>query len=159
MASPCVVTLLFWTSQFLHVRVPQAVLLFTFSSQVFSLFNYSGSQSAVNVLFMLCKYNCENCSVILLANISKCYGCSELEGCLESMKSDLVLEDLAADITLKCITEHPGFNSVCLQKWSLRLATAKFKTKGKQQYRQNGSEERLVIKRGNDYTKSLQETL
>ena len=60
------------------------------------------------------------------------------------MKSDLVLEDLAADVTLKCITEHPGFNPVCLQKWSLRLAAAKFKTKGKQQYRQNGSEERLV---------------
>ena len=65
------------------------------------------------------------------------------------MKSDLVLGDLATGITLKCITEHPGFNPVCLQKWSLRLATAKFKTKGKQQYRQNGSEERLVIKRRN----------
>ena len=98
---------------------------------------------------MLCRCKCGNCSVILLANISECYCCSELEGCLESMKSDLVLEDLAADVNLKCVTEHPGFNPVCLQKWSLRLATAKFKTKGKQQYRQNGSEERLVIKRGN----------
>ena len=98
---------------------------------------------------MLCRYKCGNCSVILLANISECYCFSELEGCLESMKSDLVLEDLAADVILKCIAEHPGFNPVCLQTWSLRLATANFKTKGKQQYRQNGSEERLVIKRGN----------
>ena len=131
MASPCVVTLLFWASQFLCVRVPQAVILFTFSSQVFSLFNYSGSQSAVNVLFMLCRCKRGNCSNILLANISECYCCSEVEGCLESMKSDLVLEDLAADVTLKCITEHPGSNPVCLQKWNLRLATAKFTTKGK----------------------------
>ena len=55
MASPCVVTLLFWASQFsefLRVRVPQAVLLFTFSSQVFLLFNYSGSQSAVNMCYL-----------------------------------------------------------------------------------------------------------
>ena len=54
MASPCVVTLLFWASQFLRVRVPQAVLLFTFTSQVFSLCNYSGSQSAVNNMCYLC---------------------------------------------------------------------------------------------------------
>lgn len=94
---------------------------------------------------MFCRCKCGNCSVTLLANISECYCCSELEGCLESMKSDLVLEDLEAGVTLKCITEHPGFNPVCLQKWSLRLAAAKYKTKGKQQYRQNGSEERLVI--------------
>ena len=46
MASLCVVTLLFWASQFFRVRVAQAVLLFTFSSQVFSLFNYR--YSAVN---------------------------------------------------------------------------------------------------------------
>ena len=52
---------------------------------------------------MLCRCKCGNCSVILLANVSECYCCSELEGCLESMKSDLVLEDLAADVTLKCI--------------------------------------------------------
>ena len=64
------------------------------------------------------------------------------------MKRDLILEHVAANITLKCITEYPEFNPVCLPKWSLRLATAKFKTKGKQQYRQNGSEEGLVIKRG-----------
>ena len=38
------------------------------------------------------------------------------------MKCDLVLEDIGADVTLKCLTEQPGFKSVCLQKWSLRLA-------------------------------------
>ena len=51
MASPCVVTLLFWASQFLRVHVPQDVLLFTYFS-VFSLFNYSGSQSAVNMCYL-----------------------------------------------------------------------------------------------------------
>ena len=31
------------------------------------------------------------------------------------MKSDLVLQDLAPDVNLTCITEHPGFQPVCLQ--------------------------------------------
>ena len=95
-------------------------------------------------LFMFCRCKCGNCSVLLLQNSSECYCCSELEGCLESMKTDLVLLDIRAYVTLKCITQHPGFNPICLQKWSLRLAAGKFKTKGKQQYRQKGSEERLV---------------
>ena len=95
-------------------------------------------------LFMFCRCKCGNCSVLLLQNISECYCCSELEGCLESTKTDLVLLDIGVDVTLKCVTQHPGFNPVCLQKWSLRLAAGKFKTKGKQQYRQKGSEERLV---------------
>ena len=60
------------------------------------------------------------------------------------MKTDLILLVNRADVTLKCITQHPGFNPVCLQKWSLRLAAGKFKKKGKPQYRQKGSEERLV---------------
>ncbi|XP_068677072.1 uncharacterized protein [Montipora foliosa] len=87
---------------------------------------------------------CSNCGITSLQNISECYCCSELEGCLESMKSDLVLQDLAPDATLTCITKHPGFQAVCLQKWSLRLAAGKYKTKGKQMYRQTGCEESFL---------------
>ncbi|XP_067053631.1 CUB domain-containing protein-like isoform X3 [Acropora muricata] len=87
---------------------------------------------------------CGNCNVALLQNISESYCCCELEGCKESMKSDLVRQDLAPDVTLTCITEHPGFQPVCLQKWSLRLAADKFKTKGKKRYRQTGSEESFL---------------
>ena len=77
----------------------------------------------------------------LLQSISECYCCSELEGCQESMKSD-VLEDIGTDVTLKCVTKHPGFKPVCLQKWSLRLAAGKYKTKGKETFHQTGSKER-----------------
>ena len=80
----------------------------------------------------------------LLQNISECYCCAELEGCCDSMSRDMVKQDLAPGIALKCITEHPGFNPVCLQKWSLRLAATKYKTKAKHQYKQQGSEERFV---------------
>ena len=40
------------------------------------------------------------------------------------MKSKEVLEDLKAEgksSEIKCITQHPGFNPVCLQKWALKL--------------------------------------
>ena len=49
----------------------------------------------------------------------------KLEGCIESMSSELVLQDFAADKhkLLKCMAVHPGINTVCLQKWSLRLPT------------------------------------
>ena len=84
-----------------------------------------------------------NCAVDYIQNISECYCCQELEGCVESMSSELVLQDLAAnEQKLKCITAHPGFNAICLQKWSLRLAAEKYRTKGKQKYRQTGSEEK-----------------
>ena len=56
----------------------------------------------------------------------------------------MVRQDLNDDETLKCITEHPGFRPVCLEKWSLRLAASKYKTKDKQQYKQKGNEDRFV---------------
>ena len=84
---------------------------------------------------------CGNCSVALVQNISECYCCKELEECRESLESDLVQQDFSPNASLTCVTEHPGFNPVCLQKWSLRLAASKFKTKGKQQYRQKGGED------------------
>ena len=93
-------------------------------------------------LFMFCRCKCGNCSVLLLQNISECYCCSQLEGCLESTKTDLILLDIGADVTLKCIVQHPGFNPVCLQKWSLRLAAGKFKTKG------NNSADRKEVRKG-----------
>ena len=61
------------------------------------------------------------------------------------MESDLVQQDVSPNTSLKCITDHPGFQPVCLQKWSLRMAAGKYRTKGKEQYRQRGSEERLVL--------------
>ena len=54
----------------------------------------------------------------------------------------ILSRDIPEGVELKCITQHPGFQPVCLEKWSLRLAAWKYKTKGKQRYRQSGNEER-----------------
>ena len=77
-----------------------------------------------------------------LHNISECYCCQELDGCKEAMCSDIVLKDITDGTVLKCVTQHPGFNAVCLEKWSLRMAAERFKTRDKKRYRQTGSEER-----------------
>ena len=37
---------------------------------------------------------CENCDVQFLQNISECYCCCELDGCVEALVSDIVLQDL-----------------------------------------------------------------
>jgi hypothetical protein len=60
------------------------------------------------------------------------------------MNSEEVLADLKAEgnSDAKCITQHPAFNTVCLQKWSLKLAADNYKTKGKTKYRQLGGENR-----------------
>jgi hypothetical protein len=60
------------------------------------------------------------------------------------MNSEEVLADLKADgiSNAKCITQHPAFSTVCLQKWSLKLAADIYKTKGKTKYRKLGAENR-----------------
>lgn len=80
---------------------------------------------------------CGNCSQELLKNISECYCCQELDGCVEAMASDLVLEALPDGQKISCITDHPGFKTVVLDKWSLRMTVSRFNTKEKKTYRQD----------------------
>ncbi|CAH3145123.1 unnamed protein product [Porites lobata] len=87
---------------------------------------------------------CGKCERDLLTNISECYCCKELEGCVESLTSEIVLEDLEEGQELCCVTEHPGFSPVCLEKWSLRLAGGKYRTKAREYYKKTGSEERYL---------------
>ena len=46
--------------------------------------------------------------VFLLQNISECYCSKELEGCGESLETDLVQQDYSPNTSLKCVTDHPG---------------------------------------------------
>ncbi|CAH3185335.1 unnamed protein product [Porites evermanni] len=87
---------------------------------------------------------CGKCEHELLTNISECYCCKELEGCVESLSSKLVLEDLEKGQESCCVTEHPGFRPVCLEKWSLRLAGGKYRTKAREYYKKTGSEGRYL---------------
>ncbi len=94
------------------------------------------------IFFRYLRCLCGNCNRDSLQNPSECYCCKELDGCEEAKNSELVLQELPDGKTIKCITDHPGFGPVCPSKWSLRMAGEKFRTKGKQRYKQTGSEER-----------------
>lgn len=56
--------------------------------------------------------------------------------------SDIIGEDLNEGQVSTYITKHPGFRPVCLEKWSLRLAGVKHRTRDGQRYKKTGSEER-----------------
>ncbi|CAB4007485.1 Hypothetical predicted protein [Paramuricea clavata] len=86
--------------------------------------------------------NCGNCDITLLTNNSECYCCFEQEGCEEAMNREEVIQDLKAEgvQNAKCVTQHPGFNPVCLQKWSLKMAADRYKTKDKSKYSQTSTE-------------------
>lgn len=58
---------------------------------------------------------------------------------MESLESEQVSEEVGA--TPVCITLHPGFNAVCLNRWSLRSSAAKYKTMDGVKYRQLRTEE------------------
>ena len=61
------------------------------------------------------------------------------------MQNEEVIEDMKAVgiIDAKCITQHPGFNCFCLQKWSLKMSADGYKTKSNARYRQLEGENRL----------------
>ena len=92
---------------------------------------------------MLCiiRCKCGNCRIEYLTNWQECQCCSELDGCKESLSTDIVQKELNNE-AIKCITQHPGFRPVCLERWSLRMAAWQYKTKGKERYKQRADEER-----------------
>ena len=59
--------------------------------------------------------------------------------CLEALSDNWVLEEMKA--APGCVTLHPTFKIVCLERWSLRLAAGKYRTIDKKSYQQSGSEE------------------
>ena len=61
------------------------------------------------------------------------------EKCVESLSSDGVSREV--ETTLRCVTMHPGFNTVCLNYWSLRSTAAKYDKIDRRKYRQTGSKQ------------------
>lgn len=66
----------------------------------------------------------------------------EIEECVDCLNSDIVMQDV--EVVPSCILEHPGFSSLCLDKWTLRFAATKLRTRKKQEYRQTSTEDRYI---------------
>ena len=69
---------------------------------------------------------------------NECSCCHEMEKCAQSLSDEWVPQGSEAQ---KCITLHPAFDTVCLDRWSLRLASGKNRTIDKKSYQQTSSEE------------------
>ncbi|CAB3999985.1 Hypothetical predicted protein [Paramuricea clavata] len=82
---------------------------------------------------------CNNCDTSLLQNEYETQCCQEIDRCTKALSSDDVLQDV--EIPPTCVLNHPGFRINCLEKWSLKMAVPKYKTKIGKRYRQQGSEE------------------
>lgn len=72
---------------------------------------------------IVCRCTCSSCSLKNVVKGQECSWCQEEERCVDMM------EEL--DEPVDCITLHPGFNSVCLDKWVLETAAVRLKTKKK----------------------------
>lgn len=70
---------------------------------------------------------CSQCSTEAVTKAEECICCKEIDRVGEVM-SQVDLED-------QCITFHPGFSDVCLNRWVLEIASLALKTKAGKSYR------------------------
>ena len=67
----------------------------------------------------------------------KCYQLTKGQECSCCMEEDRCIEKMEEDghgTPGKCITLHPGFNSVCLDPWVLETAAVRLRTKANKTY-------------------------
>ena len=64
--------------------------------------NYGQVLTYIRTNYFPCRCTCGHCSRDLLANISECYCCKELEGNWEALTSDIVLAELQEGHVLNC---------------------------------------------------------
>lgn len=60
--------------------------------------------------------NCGKCDSQHLQNPKESIYCTEIEECVKALDNDLVRASTPA--TPSCITDHPGFDAVCLNEWT-----------------------------------------
>ena len=74
----------------------------------------------------------------LLQNEKECKCCREVQGCVKAINDEIVLEESILNII--CITEHPAFKPVVLERWSLRQAADRYTTRDYRKYHKKGCE-------------------
>ena len=88
----------------------------------------------VNNEFFRC--NCGSCSTEKLVQARETRCCTEIANCVDAL--------VRAGSQQTCITNHPVFDAICLNRWALELASDRFKTRSGQRYQQVESKDRLV---------------
>ena len=86
---------------------------------------------------------CGKCCIELLENPRECKCCTEISKCESALSDQWVKEEV--ETKPSCITEHPGYQVVCLNRRSLRRAADKYKTLKNKKYKNTGNEKRCAI--------------
>ena len=76
---------------------------------------------------MVDRCKCSRCSLEAITKPEECICCKKIDRVSEVM-GQLDLED-------RCITLHPGFQDVCLNRWVLEVASLNLKTEAGKSYR------------------------
>ncbi|XP_031552573.1 uncharacterized protein LOC116289772 [Actinia tenebrosa] len=69
---------------------------------------------------------CSNCCLTLVTKQEECFCCNDIMRCMDKLNE--------LDQQVQCITSHPGFESVCLDKYVLETAAVGLKTRGNRSY-------------------------
>ena len=90
------------------------------------VYMYTCIHPAVCLFVFTVRCKCSHCSLEHVVKAEECRCCMEVDRCRERM------EEVEKDG--ECITVHPGFQSVCLDRWVLQTAGIGLKTKRKKSY-------------------------
>ena len=72
---------------------------------------------SVNYLWLLfCRCKCGNC--VIMPTVTECVCCCEIAKVVQKIENN--------PIRISCITQHEGFNDVCLNRWVLQTAFYQF---------------------------------
>ena len=99
---------------------PYCEAMFTYSTSIF----YKSQQ--LNYVRFRCRCGC--CSNEFVIEAKECHCCTEVPKCIDALT--------LANSEQLCITNHPGFNAICLNRWALELASDNYRTRGGLKYRQ-----------------------
>ena len=88
-----------------------------------------------STLYTFSRCNCGNCNIENLVEAKECRCCTELPNCVAALSivnKDVFesSDDDATNTQQICITNHPGFDAICLNRWSLELASDNLKHVG-----------------------------
>lgn len=103
--------------------------MFTYSTLIL----YKSQQ--LNHLCFRCGCGC--CSNEFIIEAKECRCGTEVPKCVDALTR--------ANSEQLCITNRPVFNDICLNRWSLELASDNFRTRGGMKYRQVDSKDRSVF--------------
>ena len=104
-------------------------MLFNYISYVVNIIfqSFCGTNS---ILVFIIRCACENC--LVMGRVEACKCCREIEQVKSKLNEAVTCGECTEEPT--CITQHPGFQPVCINRWVLQTAWFQYKQQYKDPY-------------------------